>query len=119
MPDTAAMTPPVPFVLRRDERRPVKAKVVLVALVVVRELALSIDEVAFVVLRLVAKRLDEVELVALLFVVNRLVEVAFVVVPLFTVSRSIVEEALTMIPTVVVGVSAPETTFQSRKAVPM
>ena len=110
------MTPPVELVFKSDERRPVKAKVVLVALVVVRELALSIDEVAFVVLRLVAKRLDEVELVALLFVVNRLVEVALVVVPKFVVSRSIVLEAETMIPTVVVGASAvpPVTNSQVR-----
>ena len=47
----------------------------------------------------------------------RLVEVAFVVVPLLTVKRSIDEEALTMMPRVVVGRSAPLVTFQSLNAV--
>ena len=49
----------------------------------------------------------------------RFVDVAFVVVPKFTVKRSMVLDAFTMIPVVVVGVSAPDTTFQSLKAVPM
>ena len=71
MPDAAAITPPVELVLRRVEVRPVNA---------------------------------------------RLVVVAFVVVPKFTVRRSIVDEALMLIPRVVVGVRAPDTMFQSLNA---
>ena len=92
------MTPPVPLVLRSDERIPVSAKLVVVALVLVK---------------LVAKKVVEVPAVLLKFVVKRLVEVALVVVPKFTVKRSIVEEALMLIPSVVVGESAPEVIDQS------
>ena len=83
----AAMTPPVPLVLRSEERMEVMEKLV------------------------------EVPAVLMKFVANKFVEVAFVVVPLFTVKRSIVDEALTMMPMVVVGVSAPLVTFQSLNAV--
>ncbi len=60
----------------------------------------------------VAKKLVEVPLVLMRFVAKRLVEVAFVVVPLCTVKRSMVEDALMAIPIVVVGVSAPPMMFQ-------
>ena len=99
---TAAMTPPVPLVLRSVEVSAERARFVVVALVVLLLVAKKIDEVAFVVLRLVVKKF---------------VDVAFVVVPKFTVSRSMVEEAFAMIPSVDVGVSAPEMMFQSRKEV--
>ena len=98
----AAMTPPVPLVFKSDERIPVSAKLVVVALVLVK---------------LVAKKVVEVPAVLLKFVVKRLVEVAFVVVPLITERLLIDDDALMLIPSVVVGVRAPETMLQSLNAV--
>ncbi len=85
------MTPPVPLVLRRVEVRDAIARFVVVAFPAVSAVVFNIEEVAFVVLRLVA---------------NRFVDVALVVVPLFTVRRSIVEDARTTTPTVEVGAIA-------------
>jgi hypothetical protein len=91
----------VPVTLRYDDWRPL-VKVEVAEAVTAREpVTARLDVVAFVLMRFVAKRL---------------VEVAFVVVPLFTVKRSMVEEALMAIPSVVVGVSAPPTMFQLVKA---
>jgi len=93
--------PPVEFVLRSVDVSAESARFVVVALV----------ETLFV-----AKKVDDVAFVVLLFVAKKLVEVAFVVVPKFTVRRSMVEDALILIPRVVVGVRAPDTTFQSLNA---
>ena len=86
MPEMAAITPPVEFVLRSVEVRPESARLVVVALVLIR------------------------------LVVNKFVEVALVVVAFVIVTPWNVEEApFTMRPRVVVGRSAPETMLQSRK----
>lgn len=52
-------------------------------------------------------------------VTARTVDVANVVVPTFTVRRSMVDEELAMMPRVEVGVSAPDTIFQSLKFGPI
>ena len=91
MPATAAMTPPVPLVLRSVEVRPESARLVVVAFVRTPLVVLKFVDVALVPLKLVAKRV---------------VEVALVVVPLFTERRSMVEDARTTTPTVEVGAMA-------------
>ena len=101
MPDAAAITPPVELVFKSVLVSAERARLVVVALVATLLVAKKVDDVAFVVLRFVAKKL---------------VEVALVVVPKFTVKRSMVDEALMLIPSVVVGVSAPEMMFQSLNA---
>ena len=70
-------------------------------------------EVALVAMVLVPKKLVEVALVRMELVEARFVDVALVVVPFNTVSASMVEDAWTMMPRVVVGRSAPEMIDQS------
>ena len=93
MPATAAMTPPVPLVLRSVEVRPESARLVVVAFVRTPLVVLKFVDVALVPLKLVAKRF---------------VEVAFVDVLLVIVTPLKVEDApLMMSPSVEVGVRAP------------
>ena len=95
MPATAAMTPPVPLVLRRLPVRPVSARLVVVA---------------FVMTLLVPVRL----------VANRFVDVAFVDVLFVMVTPLKVDDApLMMSPSEVVGVRAPLVICQLVNAVLM
>jgi len=88
VPATAAMTPPVPLVLRRLPVRPVSARLVVVALVMTL-------------------------LVPVTLVANRFVVVAFVDVLFVMVTPLKVDDApLMMSPSEVVGERAPATTFQ-------
>ena len=101
MPATAAMTPPVPLVLRSVEVMPESARLVVVAFVRTPFVVLKFVEVALVPLKLVAKRLVVVAFVDVLFVI---------VTPL-----KVEEAPLMMSPSVEVGVRAPDAIVQSRK----
>ena len=110
MPATAAMTPPVPLVLRRLPVRPVSARLVVVAFVMT----------LLVPVRLVVLKFVDVPLVVLRLAANRFVEVAFVDVLFVMVTPLKVDDApLMMSPSEVVGVRAPLVICQLVNAVLM
>ena len=107
----------VPFVVRKFVCVPfVEKKFVDVALVPLKFVAKKLVDVAFPKIPLVAEKLVVVAFVPLKFVAKRFVEVAFVVVPNCTESCAIEDDALTVIPTVVVGVSAERSAIFTQSA---